>query len=375
MTSSATKRVPTESLLRRAAHVAHHYGFLPLDGKGSAKATCSLNQLPQQLEREFAKTYGEFLPIMEGTEPRLFYRIRPGSDSKPTLFSLHIFGAPQSIAEAVLIKTAVDILEDLSVENAEVFINGIGDRDSVARFSRELTLYLRKYLDVMPAPAREAMKKDVLMAYTELVRREHEICEGAPSAMQYLTEPARVHLRSLLETLDNVGIVYEFDPHIIGHRDCFNKTLFEIRSTDPEAPKVYARGGRYDELGKRIFRSSLPAAGIVLEFETTGKKIPEKIAYRGGKPKVCFIQLGLEAKMRSLLVLDELRRARIPLYQTLYHERLTEQLETAESLKVPFTIIMGYREALAGAVIVRNMETRAQETVSINSLGTYLKSL
>lgn len=376
MITCPTQRDTTEKLLKRALTVAHHYGFTPLETLGNAKASCSLSTLPQQLEREFAKTLSEYLPNAVLDQPRLVYRIRTStSTGRPTTLSLHVFGAPQAIAEAVLVKTTVDILDDLSHSNTEVFLNGIGERDSVARFSRELTLYLRKHAEALPVSAREAMKKDVLIAYSDLVKRQHEICETAPTAMQYMTEPARAHLRSFLECLENIGVAYEFDPYIVGHRDCFNKTLFEIRNTEAGDAMVYARGGRYDEMAKRLFKTTLPAAGVVLEFEHRGRPIPETLRPRIRKPKVCFIQLGAEAKVRSLTVIEHLRRANIPLHQTLYHERLSEQLATAEELGVPYTIIMGQKEALEGSVIVRNMSSRAQETVPIESLSHYLKTL
>ena len=47
----------------------------------------------------------------------------------------------------------------------------------------------------------------------------------------------------------------------------------------------------------------------------------------------------------------------------------------AERMGVPYTIIFGQKEALDNTVIVRNMETRSQETVTLANLPDFVKHL
>ena len=93
------------------------------------------------------------------------------------------------------------------------------------------------------------------------------------------------------------------------------------------------------------------------------------------KPKIYFIQLGFEAKLKSLSVIELLRKAKIPIAQSLNKDSLATQLSTAERLNVPYTIIFGQKEAMEGTVIVRNMENRSQDTISIEKLPEYLKKI
>ena len=93
------------------------------------------------------------------------------------------------------------------------------------------------------------------------------------------------------------------------------------------------------------------------------------------KPQVCFIQIGFEAKLKSLEVVETLRHAKIPLYQALAKDKLSSQIQTAENMGIPHIIIMGQKEALEGSVIVRVMKTRMQETVPLTELAGYLKKL
>ena len=139
-----------------------------------------------------------------------------------------------------------------------------------------------------------------------------------------------------------------------------------------------AAGGRYDNLAKSLgSKKPVPAVGgaigmdrLVMRPEL--KSLSPRIIK---KPKIYFIQLGFEAKLKSLSVIELLRKAKIPIAQSLNKDSLATQLSTAERLNVPYTIIFGQKEAMEGTVIVRNMENRSQDTISIEKLPEYLKKI
>ena len=82
------------------------------------------------------------------------------NQGKQRKIGLEIIGSTKSISEAIIIKTAVAILTDNGFDNLYVEINSIGDRESTARFVRELTAYYRKNINQMQAHCRQAFKKD-----------------------------------------------------------------------------------------------------------------------------------------------------------------------------------------------------------------------
>jgi histidyl-tRNA synthetase len=93
------------------------------------------------------------------------------------------------------------------------------------------------------------------------------------------------------------------------------------------------------------------------------------------KPKVFFVQLGFEAKLKSLTIIEILRKAKIPVEQAISKDGLGSQLGLAEKLGIPYVLIFGQKEALDNTVIVRDMESRSQETIKIENLGDYIKHL
>jgi histidyl-tRNA synthetase len=159
--------------------------------------------------------------------------------------------------------------------------------------------------------------------------------------------------------------------------------VFEVIKVDTdengnEKELTITGGGRYNYLAKRLgSKKDVPGVGAgmgldrIMMMPECRKMSPRIIK----KPKVYFIHLGFEARLKSLSVVEILRKARIPLEQSLSKDSLGNQLATAEKMGIPFVIIFGQKEAMSKEVIVRNMETRSQDTVKISDLTEYIKKL
>ncbi len=398
--SKTNQHLYSDELLKQAVGVALHYGFKPTKRRiaessklpGSKKLRkLYLNKSGLGLyDTEFhgaLKTYVDSR-FKNLAKPVLFYEsnleTKKLTKDDTVLLSLQAIGSEKSIAEALVIKTAIDSLCEMKITDICIHINTIGDRDSVARYSKELGSYFRKNINDMPPAAQTALKKDSFQCLKYLHKKEHPIYDGAPQSMEFLSENSRKHLREILEYLETIAFPYVIDKSLVGSGDYRPETLFEIRSFNTEDydptvnadPHVYARGCRYDDLSTKMFRSKIPATGIIFEAKKKGTKHKEILnPKRIKQPKVYFIQFGFDAKLKSLSVIEVLRKAHIPVHQSLGNDRLTRQLEIAEEMKVPYTVIMGQKEVLDDTVIIRNMDNRKQAVVKIEELSDYLKSI
>ena len=303
---------------------------------------------------------------------------------KKLTFVLNAVGIKHSIAEALILKTALTILAELGESETYVQLNSIGDRDSSAKFVREATSHIRKHLGELPPPAQQAFKEDLFLGYSHICKKNISLPEDLPRPMEFLTSSSRKHFREVLEFLEAAEIPYIFDDQLLGHRDCYSQTLFEIKSgsdeafdpTQDEDSEVFARGGRYDELARKYYKTPTPAVGIAFTFKldevkTDAAKIT--LPRRGKRPQVFFIHLGYAAQLKSFAIVETLRKARIHLEQSHDAQRLSDQLAYAEQFSIPYTLIMGQKEALEGNVIIRNTKSRAQQTVSVDMLPTFFK--
>lgn len=300
------------------------------------------------------------------------------------LFALEIIGVSKSIAEALLLKVALMIIEEVGFKDLVVEVNSLGDRESISRFNREFTNYYKKRAEEVPSHCRANLKKDVFRVLECAQEKCMLLKEHAPKPIASLTEDSREHFSEVLEFLESMNATYRINNCLVGGKDYYTKTIFEIQTeneTNKNHPrkkfaKTLARGGRYDDLTKRLGgKKEVSAVGITISLGGLGIVPPKrKGEKKEKKPKVFLIHLGFEAKIMSLQAIEILRKGKIPIYQSLSKDRFSAQIATAESMRIPFMIIIGQKEALDGTAIVRNMKNRSQETVPVLELPRFVKS-
>ncbi len=382
LTVGHTNCASTGELLDRALDAVEFYGFDSIEHILKAhkpsrpvKATAA-PLLALAAEKKLAALTKNVVAHRIGRDnrPQFAYHLEQ-ANSKISSLGLHAIGSRSAITEGMLIATLATIARSSGLENFVVHINSIGDRESSSRFVRELTNYLRNHLNDLPTYARDDMQAgNPVRAFTRLVEKQHELAGGAPNPMEYLNDESRAHLRGVLEYTEKMGVPYELDASVVGSTDCWQHTMFELRLPDSNGNTVtIARGGRHDALAQKTYRTNMPMVSAIIEHEIRGRMKPRRRLQR--EPKFFFAQLGPEAKMRSFTVIEQLREAGIPVRQQVALESIGAQLAHAEEYTVPYTIIIGHKEALENTAIVRNMESRSQVVVPLMNLPGYLKRL
>ncbi len=295
------------------------------------------------------------------------------NEGKIFRFGLEAIGATKSIADATVIKTAYEILKEKGYQNLSVAINSMGDKESFNRFIKEFTIYCKKNLENMQASCRQEFKKNPIHVLSCKNEKCKKILEEAPKPLNSLSESSRLHFKEVLEHIEVLNIPYQISDNLVADNTFGCQTIFTIQDSS-EKNKTLASGARYNVLSKKIgFKKELPAIGARIEIkELEGKIVASR---KVEKPLVAFVQIGCEAKLKSLQIVEMLRETKIPTYQSLSRDKLSSQLQIAENLKIPFTIIMGQKEAMENSVIVRSMTNRSQETIKLENLSKYLERL
>jgi histidyl-tRNA synthetase len=371
-----------------AAHTAEHFGFKTVEAlrKDPECKNCttsiphtitlddsSTDSVQSLLTRGLTQYCDERLHALPG--PVLLYSIENSPETGETAVAFHIFNVQKSIAEAILIQTSRALASELGFNDHTVRINSLGDTDSMTRYSRELTNFLRKRLDLMPDTSRELMKQHAMIALQDLVNLEHDLAYKSPNPLEYLSDQSRKHFRDIIEYLDMSATPYEIDPKMLGHHEYYSDALFAIDlpklDTEIENP-LQIRGGRFDTFVERKTRKRTPAVGVVaiLRERQAPARTPR---FKLTTPTVSIIQLGFGPKIRSLMIVDELRKAGVSVYQDLANDSLSAQLRDAEKRQVKYVIIIGQKEFVDGTVILRDMEARKQEPIPHDTLIRKLK--
>ena len=394
-------RISHKPFFQHASDIARFYGFLPFTDLLKTAEKQQKNKIAVRVSKsnEHSITHSErfqllreFLssPLTEIRDPHLI-QYSPGTTpiarQKLKRFGIEVLRSGSSVAEAIVIQVAMAILQEAGYRDIFVDINSIGNKDSRERFLRDVSNYYRSNIHLLPTECKDLLRRDIY----QVLCYNHEACqelrEEAPKPMNYLTEGDRQHFKQVLEYLEYLNVPYRVNNVLANDPECYTQTVFEIHSGNPDtlgmdepltAETLLARGGRYDELPRRIgYRKNIPAVGASLFTDSkafTGQKIsPKKLTTND--PRVFLIQIGFDAKLVSMQVLEELRHAHIPVYQLLNRDRIGVQLQTAERMGVPYIMIIGQKEANERTILVRDMESRSQQSIPLSGLCKFLKKV
>ncbi|MDH5442096.1 MAG: histidine--tRNA ligase [Candidatus Nomurabacteria bacterium] len=296
-------------------------------------------------------------------------------------FDLDILGSGKPIMDTMVIHIAYKILGEVAgLDKTTIRINSIGDKDSRKEYSKALTAFYRKNISSISAKDRARLSTNPLRVLDSKEPETVEINKTAPQSIEFLNTVSKKHFRAVLENLDELEIPYVIDHTLVRGLDYYTHTVFEFfNETDnpDEKPLALGGGGRYDGLAKSMgHNKEVPAVGFGLGVDRIMEISTADLSPKVRKsPKVFFIQLGDEARMKSMNVIEELRGANIPIQHSLSKDGLSAQLGIAEKSDAPYALIFGQKEAMDGTAIIRTLGERKQKTVKIEDLAKYIKKL
>jgi histidyl-tRNA synthetase len=289
-----------------------------------------------------------------------------------TQFDLEIFGEEGPVADVVLILIAYNFFSELQVD-VQIQINSIGCEDCRKE-------YLVKLLEFYKERGRRSKlcndcKKRLAKNPLRLLDCKEEKCiearDEAPQIVDFLCDGCREHFIKVLEYLDELEINYNMNPYLVRGLDYYNRTVFEIISVEKEeklgsSSLALGGGGRYDGLVKYMGGRPTPACGFGLGIERAIAKIKENnIPLKKDEDDIIFLaQLGEQARRKSFVLFEELRRAGFKVRQAFTKDSLKIQLEEANRLGSKFSLILGQKEVMDGTVLLRDMDSGIQEIVN-----------
>lgn len=297
-----------------------------------------------------------------------------------------VLGDQDPIYDAQVIHLCLLAGEELGLKNLSVEINSIGCSKCRPTYRTQLLRYYRSRAAKLCKDCKRRMKKNPL----RLLDCKEEKCQqmhvNAPNLIDHLCQECHDHFKLVLEYLDETGIAYVLNPHLVRGFDYYTKTVFEVFLEDEHveggSEKSHQRsklalggGGRYDGLAKALGGKEVPAVGGSLGMERiigVMKKQDVKVPALF-KPDVFLVQLGALSKKKSLRLFEELRKSGIGVAETFGKDSIKAQLRSADRLGVKISLILGQKEAIDGVVLLREMDSGVQESVELEKIVKVVK--
>jgi len=164
----------------------------------------------------------------------------------------------------------------------------------------------------------------------------------------------------------------KFDASLARGLTYYTGTIFEVYLKNSEVTSSVAAGGRYDNMvGNFIGNRKVPAVGISFGISV----IKDALKNKSGKTVSQFYIIPINALEDSLKILQKLRDNNLKVDIDLNSRGISKNLEYANSLEIPYVILIGKEELKQNKVKLRDMKTGKEKLTSVTELILKFKKI
>jgi histidyl-tRNA synthetase len=270
-------------------------------------------------------------------------------------FGAEMFGTESPYADVEVIAFLSGFLADAGLAAVVLEINSLGDPACRPGYQQKLSAFL-------------ASKEQFLCEDCRVLDCKNDRCmeatAGAPSILESLCDPCKLHFQSVEKGLGAIGTPFSRNPRMVRGLDYYRRTAFEFVIPGTGAQNTVAAGGRYDGLAEMLGgKESIPAIGFAIGVERLLMLLGEE-GRRGAAAEVYLVT-------SSSRFLDEAFRWKMELTgkgiraEMDYEGRSVKgQFRRADRSGAKAVVVFGEAEAARGAVVFRDMAAGSQEEVS-----------
>jgi len=180
------------------------------------------------------------------------------------------------------------------------------------------------------------------------------------------------HLREMTDLLTAAGYGLEIhiSPEIVRGLGYYTGAIFETYVAGYEKYGSVASGGRYDNLIADLGGPEQPAVGASFGVS----RLLDVLQAAGWQSQtqtpaqVLIVNFGVAFEEKYFELAAQLRRAGISTLVYGEAKKIGQQLKYAAELGIPKAILIGEDELKRGVAVIKNLETRQQEEVSVSEL-------
>ncbi len=279
-------------------------------------------------------------------------------------FGVEVLGDADPSVDAEVIEVAWDLMTSLGLTGINLLVNSVGDPQCRPTYVAKLREYYSGHKDKLCADCKERLDRNPLRLLDCKVETDHALGNDAPRSADNLCEDCSEHWNKLLKYLDAMQLPYQIDHRMVRGLDYYTRTVFEVQPVDGGGQSTICGGGRYDGLITELGGRETPGIGFAtgLERLTLNLKRSEVPVPDEPKPRYLVANVGDAARIAALELSVRLRRAGVGVILGSGTRGLRGQMRQANALEIPFALILGDDEIEKGEVMVRDMESSAQES-------------
>jgi histidyl-tRNA synthetase len=286
-----------------------------------------------------------------------------------------LFGDPGPRSDADIIHMALHLFTTVGLKGPVLYINSLGCSQCRGAFRQELKGFLAQKTDVLCADCRTRAHTNPLRVFDCKVDACKQAIADAPSILDHICDDCREHFTLLQGYLQGLDIPFSLNHRLVRGLDYYTRTAFEIQSDRLGAQNAVIGGGRYDGLLKQLGGPDHPAIGFAIGVERLLTLLDDTSRDAQDGPILFIAGLGGDAQERAFYWTNALRRSGIWTELEYGSKGLKAQMKKADRLGAKKVFIVGDDEIASGQGILRDMETKEQINVNLDTFEEDIKAL
>jgi len=283
-----------------------------------------------------------------------------------------VFGIDDPMLDAEIMYMLRLLLERIGLRGVVLHINSLGCPQCRAEYRVELKDFLaREALGFCPDCQRRR-HTNALRVFDCKVERCRELLVEAPMLLDRICPGCAQHFAQVRQSLDQLHTSYHIDARMVRGLDYYTRTTFEVVTDQLGAQNAVGGGGRYDGLMKDLGGPDLPGIGFAMGMERLILLLQQQDVGSRRQPMLFVAALGDAARPRAFVLTQELRAEGLATEMDYGGASLKSQMRKADKLQVRFVAILGDEEMTRGALQLRDMVTKIQESVPFEQVPQVL---
>jgi histidyl-tRNA synthetase len=287
-------------------------------------------------------------------------------------YGVECIGSPYPESDAEVILLAVAVLRELGITDYRLQLNTLGSPAVRQRYRTALVAYLESVREKLSPESQLRLERNPLRILDSKDERDQALLRSAPLLIEYLDAESREHFEALCRMLQQQGVPFELNPHLVRGLDYYTHTVFEFVSSRLGAQNAFGGGGRYDGLVESFGGPPTPAVGFSFGVERLLLLLPERTP--DGAVEIYVARAEVEPEV-ALSLLEELRRAGYRAVGDLQRRSLKAQLREADRLGARLAIILGRTEWQQRRLVLRDLRNGRQWECPVQELGEHVRRI
>jgi histidyl-tRNA synthetase len=281
---------------------------------------------------------------------------------------IEAIGVDDPALDAEVVAVADEGFKALGLTGYRLEITSLGDAHSRPAYGA----LLREFLAGLPldGPTAARARVNPLRVLDDKRPEVRALVADAPLLMDHLSPAAADHHAAVLAHLDDLGVAYTPNPHMVRGLDYYTKTTFEFVHPGLGAQSGIGGGGRYDGLMETLGGRPLSGVGFGIGVDRTllACRAEGLAPWSEAGCEVFGVPLNAAAQRRLVVLAAALRGAGVRVDLAYGGRGLKGAMKAADRSGARYALVLGERDLDAGTIGVKDMVSGEQQAVPLNEV-------